>query len=1122
MRDNATQNQVDASDPHLNTWLSANAGSGKTKVLTDRVARLLLNGVEPQNILCLTYTKAAASEMQNRLFSRLGAWAMLENKELQADLIELGESRESVTQSIEGARKLFARAIETPGGLKIQTIHSFCASILRKFPLEAGISPQFKELDEAGVEKIVGDIFESVAAGQHADALRGLASNHALTDIQSLLSAIVKKRKAFLKPLDQESLRKKLSLDNAASKDALLKQAFSAHNQHILTSLMRVLKNGSTNDQKAFAKLRLIKMSGPTLLDLKILEDLFLTGAKPAKTEPYSAKIGAFPTKSSQALLADVMPNLNELMLSIESKRETRLSLLTFERTRDFHNFAHQFVLAYEQQKLLLGVLDFDDLIEKTKSLLEDQSVAQWILYRLDGGIDHLLVDEAQDTSPEQWAIVRALTDEFASGEGRSRSELPRTIFVVGDKKQSIYSFQGADPKAFDRLQEHFQKSLSDAKNHLQEPSLQHSFRSSSAILRLVDETFVRERAESIGSKGQHISFKSDMPGRVDLWEPIETSQEVPNETKWFEPVDQVGSSHHEVVLANRIAAQIEHMIDHERLPIEPNGSKKFARRKITEGDFLILVQRRSGLFSEIIRACKSKGLKVAGADRLQLKAELAVKDIIAVLRFLALPEDSLSLASALKSPLFSWSEQDLFSLANAREEKHLWAALRNSSQHAKTVEILNDLRLQSDFLRPFELIDRLLLRHNGRKNLVARLGEEAIDGINAVLAQSLAYERTGIPSLDGFLIWFDTYAAEVKRQTENQSDQIRIMTVHGSKGLESPIVILPDTAIRQNTSRDALIDIDGTMVWKPSTQDLPKPVSLAHEKLAKKQADERLRLLYVAMTRAEKWLIVAAAGKVGSGNDSWYSIVSDGFEHVGADTIEQNEFSLKRYSHGNWDHGSEVETRAAISTPHEKIELSHVKTPDVVVPLNPSQLGGSKVIVGTSEDGGGIERGNLVHKLLEELPKYPNSKWPKIGTNILAQFELEDDAATQVLEEIIKLLTIQDLNWIFAPDTLAEVEISATIAELNNLKMHGVIDRLIVTETTVHIVDFKTNEVVPSTPEETPDGILRQLGLYASAIKSIYPKHQVFAAILWTETQKLMVLPDALISGALARVNQP
>ncbi|MGB7243190.1 MAG: double-strand break repair helicase AddA, partial [Sulfitobacter sp.] len=896
--DDATLRQIQAARPDVSTWLAANAGSGKTRVLTDRVARLLLDEVEPQHILCLTYTKAAASEMQNRLFRRLGAWAMMPDDDLRGSLTELGAGSAISDEKLRAARTLFARAIETPGGLKIQTIHSFCASLLRRFPLESSVSPQFTEIEDRAADLLRAEITDQMADGSDAHLVDGIAMHYSGEDFSKLTRNIIRHREAFLQPLDWTAILKLFDQPGDLTEAQIESQVFLGGEGALLSRLIPPLIAKGGNDTKAGEKLRGITSTG--FAALPQLETVFLTG--PTAKDPFSAKIGTFPTKPTQEVIADDLPALNDFMARVEAAREARLALNAARKTQALWQFAARFVPLYEQQKLRRGWLDFDDLILKARQLLNDKSVAEWVLFRIDGGIDHILVDEAQDTSPAQWDVVRKLAAEFSSGYG-ARGELARTLFVVGDKKQSIYSFQGADPLEFDRMQSEFGEKLRGAGLPFEETTLDYSFRSSEAILRLVDLTFDNRRQAGFAKEALHKAFKGDLPGRVDLW-PVVERQDDPADTHWTDPVDRRSAHHHTVVLANQIAGHIKQLIDTKHsIPDDSQTKGKFVKRPIRAGDFLILVQRRSPLFAEIIRACKTHGLPIAGADRLKVGAELAVRDLAALLSFLATPEDSLSLATVLKSPLFGWTEQQLFNLAHSREHPHLWQALRGKTdEHPQTLNTLRDLRANLDFLRPYDLIERILTRHKGRKNLLARLGPEAEDGINALLSQALAFERSAVPSLTGFLVWMETDDLEIKRQIDSASDQIRVMTVHGAKGLEAPIVILPDTGRRDIQVNDEIVPLGDVPVWKAKTNEMPSAMRSSVDAMKEAQFDERLRLLYVALTRAEKWLIVAAAGELSKQNDSWYQLVHSAMQHAHAQDMIFHDAPGLRLQHGDWD----------------------------------------------------------------------------------------------------------------------------------------------------------------------------------------------------------------------------
>ncbi|MBK0326015.1 double-strand break repair helicase AddA [Rhodobacteraceae bacterium F11138] len=1110
----ASQQQMRAARPDASTWLAANAGSGKTRVLTDRVARLLLDGVRPEHILCLTYTKAAASEMQNRLFRRLGDWAMLDDTSLATALQELGAGAVSEAGRLSHARTLFARAIETPGGLKIQTIHSFCAALLRRFPLEAGVSPQFTEMEDRAAELLQAEIVEDFAEGPHADVIDAVSHHITDTGFETLTKALVQRRDRF-DPHAVIDLHQVFNLPDGFDETELKRRVFLGNETKLLARLRAALQTGSVTDQKNAAKLA--NISTPSLSDLPLLESVFLTGA--GAKEPFTAKLGSFPTKAVQRAFDDMMPQVDDLMRRVEDARALRLTLNALHKSRALHAFAAVFLPEYAQRKQVRGWLDFDDLILKARQLLNDPAVASWVLYRLDGGIDHILVDEAQDTSPVQWDVVEKLAQEFTSGLG-ARDNSQRTIFVVGDKKQSIYSFQGADPAAFDRMQAEFGRRLSNSGAGLQDLSLEFSFRSSDAILRLVDLVFAGKSHAGFPETGRHRAFKSDLPGRVDLWPVVEKVADE-EDREWTDPVDRPSPEHHNVVLANRIATAISTMIDNgETIPIDGASAGLVARRQVRAGDFLILVQRRSDLFAEIIRACKAAELPIAGADRLKVGAELAVKDLAALLGFLATPEDSLALATVLKSPLFGWSEQDLFDLAHRRTSRFLWPALRDRAHDfPETMRVLNDLRSQTDFMRPYDLIERILTRHGGRRKLLSRLGPEAEDGINALLSQALAYERSDIPSLTGFLVWMETDDLEIKRQMGSAGNMIRVMTVHGSKGLEAPIVILPDTGPRKAAQPGEIMLLDGTPVWRMKADQMPDAMVTARDAARQDQMNERLRLLYVALTRAEKWLIVAAAGDLSKDGESWYQMIQAGLQRADATAQDFPGGPGLRLEHGDW-------TAPPLQTSRTVIQPS-ITLPDIMnraapepktapTTLSPSvDLGGAKALAGDAglpEDAAKLW-GTRVHLLLEHLPLLDQSEWPAATRGLLP--DIDETESALLLQEAQNVLTRPELAELFNAETLAEVPITA---EIHGLRLHGVIDRLIVAPNRIQAIDFKSNRTIPQTANSCPEGILRQMGAYAAMLARIYPGRDIETAILWTHDGTLMPLPHDLVTTALQR----
>jgi len=1089
----ASDFQIAAANPASNTWLTANAGSGKTKVLTDRVARLLLGGADPLGILCLTYTKAAAAEMQNRLFKTLGSWAMATDEALRTALTTLGEGGDLSADRLRGARQLFAKAIETPGGIRIQTIHGFCAALLRRFPLEAQVSPAFSEIDGRSALLLRDIILEDMALGPQAGLLRQVMSE-GTGELGPVLDRIIGLRGAFAAAPPEADLPRALGVPEGLDEDSLLARVLDGSEGDLFASLMPILAKGGANDLKTLAKLHDLLPLNADMGALAQLEGIFLTAS--GKT-PFTAKINAIPTLGALAKEHPLREPLNDLMERVQDGRSDRLLLALLARTRILHRFARAFLARYERQKAARGWLDFDDLIEKATLLLTDPGLSAWVLYRLDGGIAHVLVDEAQDTSPAQWRLIELLTAEFTAGLGRHDS--PRTLFVVGDKKQSIYSFQGADVSAFDATHAQFSKAFTDAGFALTERPLVHSFRSSQAILRLVDYVFIGARQAAMGGTLEHVAYFENLPGRVDIWPPIDKPDGA-DKALWYQPEDRTGADSARAQLGRQVAAEIRAMID-AGVRIEDKG----LRRAVHEGDFLILVRgRKDGLFEALIRSCKLEGLQIAGADRLLLTDELAVQDVLALLSFLNTPEDDLSLAAVLRSPLFGLSEDQLFRLAHGRKG-YLWQQVREAKAFPKVLEILGDLLEQAEYLRPYELIDRLLTRHQGRAHLLGRLGEEAAEGLDELLTQAMAYEQVDVPSLTGFLVWMASGDVEAKRQAESAGRRIRVMTVHGAKGLEAPIVILPDCADRR--AKDAprvLLTEDGLPIWGANKGESAPLQDVAREAVQLRAEAESLRLLYVAATRARCWLIVAAAGKTTEG--SWHGMLQAAAEELGALPIDDGR---RRYEVGEWDaplRDVAVES-GTVSLPDWAGRSPGAAVPAVRM-VSPSGLGGAKTLPGEGAgDATAMQRGTLIHQMLEQFGALDAG-----GRIALASALGADDALRDQAEG---LMADPDLAWLFAPGTLAEVGFAAPWGDLI---LSGNIDRLVIGNGAVTVVDYKSNAVMPTTAAEVPEGYLRQLGAYGHAMELVYPGWRVDLAILWTASGQLMRLNRDIVREALGR----
>ncbi len=1087
----ATKLQNLASRPESSAWVSANAGSGKTRVLTDRVARLLLAGNQPQKILCLTYTKAAAAEMQNRLFKRLGEWAMMDDASLRAALTMVGENGDQYgVEALRQTRTHFARALETPGGLKIQTIHAFCAGLLRRFPVEAGISPQFREMEEGQTALLRASILDDMARADDPKAFDALARNLTNEDgLDRLLLDVLKNRDLF-NQFDRHVLAAKLGVAADATASDIQTAAMTALKEDISQALISYLASSTVGKEKTAGHALDIAVKAEAAQALNALEDGFLT----KKKTPLASGLPSANTKKNQSDFAQALEHIKE---TVFEARQKVLAIRALNRAHDLHLFAKPFIQNYEAAKSAQSLLDFDDLIYRTRNLLSTQDMTQWVLYRLDNGIDHILVDEAQDTSPIQWDIIQHLSEEFTAGQ--SASPTNRTLFVVGDKKQSIFGFQGADPDEFHAKKDEFGARFSNASKKLDTIELPTSFRSAKPILELVDQAF-RDDQGALGGPPVHLAL-DETPGRVDLW-PFEKPSGEKNNHPWWSPVDTIPDENPVHVLASKIARYVKDLIVTKTSLPTKDGS-----RPIQPGDFLILVRSRTRFFHILIDQLKKNDVPVAGADRMKIGEQLAVRDLLSLLRFLDNELDDLSLAEALRSPIFGLTEGELFECAHGRKGS-LWDALRKS-RHTSAIEMLGDLRKNADFIRPYELLSRILTFHGARERMTARLGMECQDAIDELLSQTIAFEAVQAPTLGGFLHWLSVRDIEIKRDMDAGRNEVRVMTVHGAKGLEAPVVMLPDTTVLSPGNKKPPIgEVDGQAFWSQTKENEPLALQEIDKARAERDKYEYARLLYVALTRAENWLIVAGAGQEHSDQHRWYTRVANAMTALDA-TQNGDVLSLTH----NWqgDHIETPKTETTSPTHPNWMREKPKAHPKPMEPISPSKFAGPHALPGDHDDNG-TKRGDLIHRLLEVLPTQPEQEW----ADLTAQLCTPDFDPTDILQEVAGVIKNPDLASLFDQQALVEVAITAQLDERDGQVMSGRIDRLVISPDQILAVDFKSNRVIPPDVAKVPKAILAQQGAYAAALLKIYPQHQIKTAIVWTRTSQLMALPHDDVIEAL------
>lgn len=1161
-----------AADPKASAFLTANAGSGKTSTLVNRVARLLLNGAKPERILCVTYTKAAAAEMQERLFDQLGQWAIRSDEELRADLERIDESPHDLAR----ARALFARALETPGGLKIQTIHGFCEKLLRRFPLEAGLSPAFQVLDDliggelaakASAELLTLEAAEYRAVTKARDQLirklkvsgfERLLSQfiHQHDDLKADFEALMARQKNWMLGIFQS-----LGLDELTSPEEVISDYENSLYWPGIEDLARSMATteGAYNQKTGAKLLAVIEAHNAGRFDIHDWYKCFYTDKGTFSSHTYSGKASE-ADKQELNRLAEAVPAVMDRQRAAEIAGNTLDALLLF----------HAFSNIYQKRKSQEGALDFQDLINKAKNLLSRGDMASWVLFKLDGGLEHILVDEAQDTSEDQWVIVKALAEDFFSGLGQLGGQVSdaqlRTVFAVGDEKQSIYGFQGARPDKFAEARQYFIGRAVAAGQNPRVPELILSYRTLPEILGFVDAVYeAQDLSHALTLDYNHVitheAFRLKEKGLVELWpqvQPID-APEVTADDVDIAPVDAGARDPAAKRLAKQLAATIRGEIETGRVVFNKAGEP----RPLHAGDVLILVRKRDALFEHIIRELKMSGVPVSGADRLKLDDHIAFQDLRALMRFCLQPNDNLSLACVLRSPLCDLSEDDLYALAQGREGS-LWRRLRDHPEiegcFAEARAFLHWALATARDLTSFDFLARVLNRRDGegrsiKQRFLTRLGDECEDVLEETLALALKGEGIGLNGLSACLDLFEFRAAQIKREQEEGGHSVRVMTVHGSKGLEAPWVILPIGPQHTSASKDDLLmrGEDGSLYLCANGRkgDTAGITDIRAGK-ALKDEQEGLRLLYVALTRARDRLTLCGyAGKKtpkGVAFDPWYDLLCNAFDKLEHsveamplkapfDDLEQAQTAVIRL-YGQ--RSATLAAEAAIAPPE-------VILPDFVTRIFAqadidaergrerwaaiSQMGdedreNEERAPSPLESQNGLgryRRGNLIHKLFEILPDIAPEKRGEVAARYLdRQPDLNASQRGEMAGAVMAVLNDPRFAEAFGPDSRPEVALAGSIgrsARGDAIMLSGRIDRLVVTDDRVLIIDYKSNRPAPDRAEDAAIAYQRQMAGYVALLRQIYPQKTVEAALLWTDGPKLTPLSEALVNLRLDEI---
>ncbi|WP_273787528.1 double-strand break repair helicase AddA [Bartonella grahamii] len=1142
--------QATATHPQKNVWVSANAGSGKTHVLSERVIRLLLNGTPPARILCLTYTRAAAAVMQSRIFRTLSSWNELDDAQLQETLTRF-EKKPVNAQKLTYARQLFARALETPGGLKIQTIHAFCESLLHQFMLEANIAGHFELPDDISRKKLLQESRRQLLARRDVQpALQQLfkvISEHTFN--QLLYEATEKQHKLsdFLSSLlsenGEEKLRALFNLAPDETNQCLLEQIKQTARLP-LYALNHCETNGSQSCKDMVEKLSQLEKVHDETNILNIISDIYFTiKGEPRKFSHLSRKKSDQIWPFIQQMLEDKQNKLSILLEKYQCAKVATLNMAAFQ-------LCAVYLKIYTNLKKANGFLDFDDLIERTLHLLQRKGASQWVHYKLDRGLDHILLDEAQDTNPEQWQIIQLLAQEFFSGYSQ-RTNI-RTLFAVGDEKQSIYSFQGAAPENFAENGRIIQKKVQQTNQQFEKIQLHYSFRSTADVLKSVDIVFeTPENYKGLSAentKTVHEAIRVNSPGEVVIWDAIsQETSEFPHD--WHLSVDHLDTP--EVRLAEKIAETIANWLQKgEMLPAKG--------RLIRASDIMILVRKRDQFVSALSRAFKHRNIPVAGADRLQLTKHISIRDLMALARFVLQPQDDLSLACVLKSPLFALSEEELYQLA-AHRTGSLWQSLfTHASSQASfkdAFEKLNHYRALVDKIPVFEFYSHILNNDKGRQKILSRLGSEANDVLDAFMDYTLTIQKTGLPGLQAFLETLSASEPEIKREFEQNNEEIRIMTVHAAKGLEAAIVFLvdPGSAIWHPQHAPHLLKVPlnnakwngkQAFIWRPNEKFDTKLSKQAISHLKERAEEEYRRLLYVGMTRAEDRLFICGYKGQKTPSHTWLQLVKKALEpHALAIKDSAEDIAAWRYCITPPSSASinpKVPCAECQTLPPLPAFFSH-KVPEEPVlpkplkpsvaslaieadtePSSPKQLTISPVLGETNTNRAfSIEYGNIVHRLLQYLPDYPPQKrrdYARNYLNIKASHWYESQRE-DALRHVWKILDHVYLKPLFSEHSRAEVSLMG-IVKIRGKEhaISGQIDRLYITQNSIIFADFKTG-----TPPENEAAIAShhwlQMALYRKLLQAIHPDKDIQALLIYSKEAKIFKLSPEKLEAFLGEV---
>jgi ATP-dependent helicase/nuclease subunit A len=1126
-----TSSSIAASAPEINAIVAASAGTGKTYLLVTRIIRQLLAGTPAERILALTFTRKAAGEMRQRLLERLRHMATLSDADLQGTLAGIGIAADA--DLLDRARRLYENILLSPRPLRVSTFHAFCQQLLQRFPLEADVPPGYELLQAGGIAQTGAwdALFLEATRNPEAplaQALQALfiACNGSLDNVRGiLLQAFLARRNDWLaytqnqeKRVDYacERLKQFLQLDAGEPLSAF----FNTANSERLRTFRDLLMRHGTAKNSEHAVLIEAGLDTARTLESRFesVKSAFLT----RELEPRQRKSSNVLEK---ALGADGVSRFLELHEYL-----CKQLLITHEALlrREYWKIGSAWYCAgdkllhhYQHIKQEQRLLDFDDLEWKTYSLLHHRDHALWVQYKIDQKIDHLLIDEFQDTNPTQWQLLLPLLEEMAGTGPSGRS---RSVFLVGDGKQSIYGFRRADPQLQDAagawLQEHL-----DARAF----PLVKSWRSADAIMQTLNHVFLdTELGRNLHGFQQHVSYRSKLWGQVEILPLVEPPQAVESATVKLRDPLTVARSRSEVdsryLEGQNIAGRI-HEIINSGYCVEKGGGNE---GPADYGDIFILFRTRTHI-AAYEQALTDAAIPFLSLEKGTLLEQQEVEDIEALLNVLLTPFNNLALAQILKSPIFGASDEDLLTLSlhahgdwYGRLKAYAEDATAPAGKSAPLLRAWNLLAAWRKLLPELplhDLLDRIF--HHGE--LIARyrsaspplLADRVVSNLQRLLALALEIDSGRNPSLSNFLLQLKRI-----RASEDQPDtppltagehKVRLMTIHAAKGLEAPVVFVADActgAIRPD-SYHALVDWPHTaekperMLLYTTKAQMPSVVEPVLERQRLRQLREQANLLYVALSRAKQMLFISGSGSADSMD--WYRNILQALSPHAAPLPGGG----YRLTSGVVRCSPPATSDAGISKAEEKPEytpaLPRIAPAAIVITPGASSKGKTGSGGTPEQELLNRQRGAAIHKMLEMLS--PPDPATTLELNAFLDYGLNSEQLSAWKTEVLALLAKPELQFLFNPELYdkAYKEVPLVYKTAAGETVYGIIDRVVVRRNEIWVIDYKTR---PAEDARSLQTLLQQyrpqLHYYAAGLKKIWPGKTVCPAVLLTGAQTL------------------